>query len=328
MTPRRILGLQLKRLGDIILTTPAMQMLCDKFPEATVDLMVDAKLAGFSKYVDGCQVVPAPRSVGEYMNLVRGEYDTVLDFTGQDRCLMLAALTGAPRKVTFRKYFKKLGRNMFFHEAIKSSLRDNHVAEHLADLARAIGAEGSAGRPALRIHSEDWDSARAKLHSSGMPVHASTFILIHPGTARPEKFWSPEAWGKVIDFLASRSTMPVVLSASPDAVEGAHLSAVARAANAQVISMAGNLSLGEFLAVIDHAALLACVDSAPVHMADALNTPVFALYGPTDPRIWGPRITPHRWVTSPTVAPESTSMSLISDATVIAALAEFLDTLG
>jgi len=326
MNPRRILGLQLKRLGDIILTTPAMQMLCDTFPTASVDLMVDPKLAGFASYVSGCKVIPAPRSPGDYLNLSRAGYDVVLDFTGQDRCLILAALTGAARKLTFRKYHKKLGRSLCYRTAVKSSLRDNHVADHLADLSRELGATEKAGRPTLQANLQDWQTASAKLQAAGLPdAFASRYILLHPGTARPEKFWAPERWGKVIDFLTLRTGLPVVLSASPDIHERAHLDAVAQSSNAPTIQMTGTLSLGEFLALVEHATLLACVDSAPVHMADAFNTPVFALFGPTDPRIWGPRFASHCWVRGNPDALEAMSMSTITLEMVLAQLGDFLE---
>jgi ADP-heptose:LPS heptosyltransferase len=328
MKPRRILGLQLKRLGDIILTTPAMQMLCDTFPEASVDLMVDPKLAGFENYVSGCNVIPAPRGLGDYLNLSRAGYDVVLDFTGQDRCLIIAALTGAAHKLTFRKYHKKLGRSLCYKTAVKSSLRDNHITNHLADLSREVGTSGKAGRPTLRSTSQDWQSASSKLQAAGLPdAFASRYILLHPGTARPEKFWAAERWGKVIDFLTLQTGLPVVLSSSPDLQERAHLDAVVRTAAAPTIQMAGTLSLGEFLAVVAHATLLACVDSAPVHMADAFNTPVFALFGPTDPRIWGPRFAPHCWVRGNPDAQEAESMSTITLEMVLTQLGEFLESL-
>jgi len=326
MNPRRILGLQLKRLGDVILTTPAMQMLCDAFPEASVDLMVDPKLAGFAKYVRGCNIIPAPHSFSGYLSVARAEYDIVLDFTGQDRCLILAALAGRARKITFRKYHKKFGRSLCFHEAVKSSLRDNHIADHLADLARELGATGKTGRPTLQTTPEDWRSGLAKLRAAGLndPTNSGYFLL-HPGTARPEKFWSAERWGKVVDFITARTGLPAVLSASPDVNERIHLDAVAESASVPTVRMAGNLSIGEFLALVENASVLACVDSAPVHIADAFNTPTFALYGPTDPQIWGPRFTPHRWVQGPPATPESKSMSLISTDNVLQELSSFLD---
>lgn len=326
--PRRILGLQLKRLGDIILTTPAMAMLQDAFPEAEVDLMVDAKLAGFGHFVTGCRLISAPTGLLDYAKLARADYDVVMDFTGQDRCLAAAVISGARRKVTFRKYFKKPGRSFFFQEVVKSSLRNRHVTDHLADLSRQVGATGSVGRPPLRTLPEDKASAFQKLKAAGFPSSIETpYILLHPGTARPEKFWSAQSWGHVIDFITKRTGLRVVLTASPDRQEKEHLAAVAAATRSPTVQLSGTLNLGEFLAIIEGARMLACVDSAPVHMADALNTPLLALYGPTDPKEWGPRFSPCEIVHGSSNSEAIGSMSNISETTVISRLDDFLDRL-
>jgi ADP-heptose:LPS heptosyltransferase len=328
MKPPRILGLQLKRLGDVILTTPAMHMLQQTFPAAVVDLMVDRKLRNLAPYITGCNVIAAPQSPADYLRLFRANYDVVLDFTGQDRCLLLAALSRAQRKVTFRKYFKKPGRNLVFGEAVKSSLRDRHISDHLADLAIQAGGTAPAGPPTLRCLPADQISAHAKMTAAGFSsAMGSPYLLLHPGTARAEKSWTPCGWGKVIDYLSTRTGLPVLLTSSPDSVEKSHLAKVAAAAQSSTVQLAGNLSLGEFFAVIAGASLLAGVDSAPVHIAEAFNTPIFALYGPTNPAEWGPHFSPHEIIQSPRKLPESESMALIDEDYAIQQLGTFILTL-
>ncbi len=325
MKPPRILGLQLKRLGDVILTTPAMHLLQQRFPGAVVDLMVDRKLHNLAPYITGCNVIPAPQSPTDYLRLLRTGYDVVLDFTGQDRCMLLAAISRAKRKITFRKYFKKPGRHLVFGEVVKSSLRDRHISDHLADLALAAGATAPMGPPTLRCLPADQISAHAKMTAAGFPsAIGSPYLLLHPGTARTEKFWTHCGWGNVIDYLSTHTGLPILLTSSPDPAERSHLQAVASAAQSPTVQLAGNLSLGEFFAVIAGASLLACVDSAPVHMAEAFNTPIFALYGPTNPSEWGPRFSPHEIIQSPKSLPESESMALIDGNDVIQRLGSFI----
>jgi len=164
--------------------------------------------------------------------------------------------------------------------------------------------------------------------AAGFPsATGSPYLLLHPGTARTEKFWTPSGWGKVIDYLSVRTGLPVVLTSSPDRAEQSHLEKVADAALSPTVQLAGNLSLGEFFAVIAGASLLACVDSAPVHIADAFNTPVLALYGPTNSTEWGPRFSPHEIIQSPKKLPGSESMALIDENDVIQRLENFILTL-
>ena len=53
--------------------------------------------------------------------------------------------------------------------------------------------------------------------------------------------------------------------------------------------LAGTLDLQELAALIKLATVLLSVDTGPMHIAQGVNTPVVALFGPTDPVIWGPR---------------------------------------
>ncbi|MEO6053709.1 MAG: glycosyltransferase family 9 protein, partial [Chthoniobacterales bacterium] len=96
------------------------------------------------------------------------------------------------------------------------------------------------------------------------------------------------------------------------------------------VSLIGKLSLLGTAAVIQKAKLLCSVDSSPIHMAEALHTPVVALFGPMNPYVWMPRHTPSR-IIHPTVAhnefsPETPSakMSDISVEYVLRNISEIL----
>lgn len=93
---------------------------------------------------------------------------------------------------------------------------------------------------------------------------------------------------QLIDGLAS-SRLPVVLTAAQDEHERqmvAHIISLCR--GVKPVNLAGQLSLAQLAAVIDGARLFIGVDSAPMHMAAALNTPCVALFGPTKLQRWRP----------------------------------------
>jgi len=327
--PRRILGLQLKRLGDVILTLPAMQILRDAFPQAEVELLVDASLSGIGPFVESCRILPAPSSpVGLFRFFQEGR-DVVLDFSGQDRCLLLALLSRAPTKLTFRKFFKKPMRSWVFTGAVKSSLREQHVSKHLADLTLAVAEKGVCRAPLLRCGEQEVAGFFSKAAScdSGKALRAGQpYLLFHPGTAREEKFWSPEGWARVISFASEKTDIPVVLTSSSAPEEKAHLAAIVERLAFPVVLLAGNLSLGEFFAAIANASLLAGVDSAPLHLADAFGTPILALFGPTDPAIWGPQFSRRLVIRSPSGTNGQFPMHLLELEKVIRELDRFFET--
>lgn len=114
------------------------------------------------------------------------------------------------------------------------------------------------------------------------------YIIIQPTSRWLYKCWDDAKMAQLIDGLAS-SRLPVVLTAGPDKHEQemvAHIISLCR--GVKPVNLAGQLSLAQLAAVIDGARLFIGVDSAPMHMAAALNTPCVALFGPTKLQRWRP----------------------------------------
>ncbi|CAM9882712.1 unnamed protein product, partial [Phaeothamnion confervicola] len=81
----------------------------------------------------------------------------------------------------------------------------------------------------------------------------------------------------------------VVSKAAPDTAESARVAEILEHARAPVLNLAGKLSIKELVALIGRAKLSVCVDSMPMHVANAVGTPVVALFGPSGDVEWGPR---------------------------------------
>jgi ADP-heptose:LPS heptosyltransferase len=145
------------------------------------------------------------------------------------------------------------------------------------------------------------EEARRGADAALVDVH-EPFAVVHPGTARPEKYWLPERWAEVISALRREYSLTVVLTGSSAPDERAHLDAIQAALSEPCIDLSGKLSLLESAAVLERARLVCAVDSAPVHFADALGRPVVALFGPTNPFHWRPRRATARLVTAAGIA--------------------------
>ena len=88
---------------------------------------------------------------------------------------------------------------------------------------------------------------------------------------------------------SAETGLTIVMTSGPDKKELDMVSKIQDLThNPQVISVAGQLSLTQLAAMIDGAKLFIGVDSAPMHMAAALNTPCVALFGPTKMQHWRP----------------------------------------
>ncbi len=294
----KILILQLKRIGDLILTTPAIHCLREAFPEAHLTLVVDSSCESLLRAidVDECMVHHKDAGWGGLLgfgpnawmksDLTGFNGDYCLDFTGTDRSALMTFSSSCRRRLTGRRFQKKILRRFLYTDFVDSSVRDLHTADHYTDLLRPLGIKREGVPLELRIPEPVTSSTSALLASTGV---AAPYAVIHAGTARPEKYWRPERWSQVMDFLQAQYGLKIVLTGSSDPAEQAHLATMKKSFGAESFDLSGKTSLLELAAVIRGAKIFCGVDTAAMHLADAMGTPAVALFGPTNPYHWRPR---------------------------------------
>jgi ADP-heptose:LPS heptosyltransferase len=294
----KILLLQLKRIGDLILTTPAIRCLREEFPRARLALIVDSSCAGLldSIAVDEAWIY---KKGGGLQGLIgRGPNawlkhgllgfgaDWALDFSGTDRSTYLSTLSLSKRRVTFQRFRKKPLRKYLYTDFVRSSVSERHTADHYTDLLAPLGVQRENVSSDLRLSEQHVARVRALLANAGVP---EIYIVVHAGTARPEKYWLPERWAEVIGYLYDELGLISVLTGSEDLGEREHLARIRSALRCKHIDISGKTDLIGLAGIIKGARLLCGVDTAAVHLADAMNTPSLALFGPTNPFHWRPR---------------------------------------
>ena len=286
----RILCLQLKRIGDAILTAPALQAMREAWPQAHLTLVLHGPSGGLAPGFAAADEVlvyaPGRPNVALWSRVFTENWDRCYDFTGTDRSALLARLSRAAHVAGYRKMVgKRAWRADGYTHWCDAPVRDLHTVDfHLA--LTGLPAPEATG---LVIPAGLADGIR------GLPT--GEFIVVHPGTARAEKYWRPERWAEVI----TRLPLPVVLTGSSDRAEQAHLAAIRSALGSSetgLYDLSGRLSLLELASVIDRARLVLSVDSAAMHLAAMARRPQVALFGPTNPFHWRPRHPAARVVTA------------------------------
>ena len=285
-----ILALKLKRIGDLVLTTPALAVLKEMFPKAHLTLCLMENCEGLlpaMPYVDEALVFRAGSLNAKLLTrLATGRFDVCLDFTGNDRSAFFSLLSRAPRRITFGWVKRARFRPLVFNEFVDSSVRENHTVDHHLDLLRPLGIDLCEAPIRLDLPPEAGATADALLAQAGIN---GPFAVIHPGTARAEKYWVPSRWAAVIDHCQGALGLPCVVTGSPAPVEQEHLRAIRAGLRTPWHDFSGKLDLLGLAAIIRRAALLLSMDSAPVHLGAAFGTPQIALFGETNPFAWRPR---------------------------------------
>jgi ADP-heptose:LPS heptosyltransferase len=112
---------------------------------------------------------------------------------------------------------------------------------------------------------------------------------VYPGTNRPWASWGAGRFASAAGLLAARGRIALVADGrAVDAAATGMVTAAARAAGARTLDLAGRTDLAEAAAVMRAASVVLANDSGAAHLAVAVGTPVVAIFGPTDPRLfWG-----------------------------------------
>jgi len=187
--------------------------------------------------------------------------------------------------------------NSFTHFFPWAPGNTRHTVEIHLDALRRIGLQPGLeerrlvlepGTDALR-HVMEILAARG-LSSNG-------FIHLHPTSRWLFKCWAEDKVTALMHALQAQGHT-LVVSSAPDARELAMLECILRPLSRPVVNLGGQLTLKQLAALTAQAKLFIGVDSAPMHIAAAMQTPVLALFGPSGEKEWGPWMVPHRLITS------------------------------
>lgn len=287
MASPRILVIQLKRIGDLILTAPMIARLRAQRPAAHLSLAVCDAAGALAPCLPGIDEIfhfqRGQLNGGYWSRLLKGRpYEMVLDCDGTDRAALTAWLTGAPVRVTYAKHRKSFPQRRIFTHGCKALLKDHHTIDHLAALLDTVEIGGTT--PPLRLTVPASDLLAAE--GLGLPP---AYAVLHPGSARIEKFWVAERWARLIDHISETCGLPVVVTGGRWEVEKRHLAEIAQHSRIGFHNLAGKTSVPGMAAVVSRAALAVTVDTGALHLASSFQVPQVALFGPTNPFRWGPR---------------------------------------
>jgi predicted lipopolysaccharide heptosyltransferase III len=287
-----VLLIQLKRIGDLILTVPAIAAVRRSFPAANVSLIVAHGSRELLPAIPGVDRTFVARGrisdARHWFAVAKAKFDYCLDFSRTDRSAFLTLLSGARKRITYDTIRRQPIRQLSYNEFIPSPVRFVHTVDYHLALLAPLGVHDAS--PAIHLvlpRSADKRAAEAIAHNN-LGVN---FIIIHPGSARADKFWVARRWAEVIDRMCEEEVR-VVLSGGTSGIEQAHIAQIKSHLQHPVPDFSGELDLLTLAALIRRARLLATIDSAPMHLAAAFGTPQLALFGPTNPFHWRPRSTP------------------------------------
>lgn len=295
-----VLVTKLRHHGDVLLSSPVFAALKRHAPHLAIDALVYQDTAEMLTFHPAIRCVHTidrgwkrqgaiaqfQAEAGLVSKLRRARYDVIIHLTDHTRGLWLKWLSGARYGVARADVSKPLWRRSFSHLYALPRGTPRHTVELDLDALRRVGIYPAESERALVLIPGPAAEERVNQLMAVHRLQARQFIHVHATSRWMFKCWRVSELAKTIDALSPR--FPIVLTAAPAAREIAMIAEIKSALNVPVVDLAGQLSLKELAALIGQARLSLCVDSAPMHIAAAMQTPVVALFGPSSEIVWGP----------------------------------------
>ncbi len=314
----RILIIRLSAIGDVVRTLPALHVLRDAYPAARIDWAVEPKSAALVEghpALDEILVFDRAqglrRSAGAFTRFVaevrRRRYDTVIDFHGILKSGAIAGLSGARRRIGFSRPRSQECSSLFYTRRVKlPSMGLNRVEENLILCENLVTRPR---RPDMTIYvspevQEHVDAYFDSAFESGKHV-----VAVHAPVDRPEKQWPLLRFAELVDLLLADGRFEVVLTWGPGQLPVAE-DLRGRCRRKPLVGPEFP-DLKYYAWFIHRAALYVGGDTGPMHIASAMNTPVVAIFGGTDPTKHAPFRQPYRVLH---VGPDAENSTLLSAA--------------
>jgi heptosyltransferase-3 len=294
---KKALFLKTKHIGDSIILTSAISALPADFVVDVLCFKDSEPIFRMCPRVQNVFVVPRHlqglERIKEYFQIVKAmklrRYDLLAQFSDDWRGAFLSRLLGIENSVA---RFPKKRPNFWkksFKQLAKVTLTPRPAAEQDVDLIRKIGLYEEPVAPSYAVMPKEEDLKRI---SNALSVSKNNLILVHASARWKFKGISNATWAEVIDDLIGQG-YSVALSGS--AVDLDFNQNLINLCKKQPTLLKG-LSLYETAVVANLARLVISIDSMIIHLASAFRTPVVAIFGPTDERVWAPWKTPHEIV--------------------------------
>ncbi len=276
MNGQNILALQTAFLGDVILSTPLIRGLNRIFPDAAIDILTTPEtriVFEHNPYIREILVFDKKRSFKKFasftqlvMEIRKRNYDLGISIQSSVTSALLLYLSGIPQRLGFSRQ-KFLTLTVPHTPGLHKIQKILRLLEPLSSLTMDIQTE---------LYWTEREEQKSVNISSSLALAREPLIGMAPGSIWFTKRWPREYFIKLCEMLIQKGNRIVLIGGNDDQTL---CEAIANRTGA--ISVAGTLSVLESAALIQKLDLLITNDSAPLHIANAVQTDLIAIFGPT-----------------------------------------------
>ena len=300
---KNILIVDLLRIGDTVVTFPAIRAVRENLPDAHITLVAstdlrsiveDQELADDIVYFDCRKNGRNPFSIRRFAkSLPIQGYDLAIVLDTRLTSNLIAFWANAKRRIGYNYRHRgflltdKVKAPLYWNRPMREysdSIKVSHEVDSWLKLIEKAGFSVKERRPCIRESHESQKRCESFLKEHNV-LQADTLVCIHPGSNASYQ-WKSDRFAQVGDFIIEKLKAKVCISGGPDDAD--LIKEIENNMHAKPIVSNCGMTLGQYAELLRRANLLVSVDTCATHIASAVNTPVIALFGPGDPGIWRP----------------------------------------
>jgi len=293
----RILIFKLDHAGDVLLSIPAIRSIRNKLPLAYITLVVGPWAKGIVEgegYIDEIICYKAywqDRGINRSLNILdtlnliwtlrRGNYDIFFDLRGDLFAIMIAFLSGVPRRVGYGWE----GGGFLLTDEVETTTK-KHQAEILMDGARTIAIDANTPNIVISTSENDERYVHEIMAAEGWDESCPT-IGFHIGSGCPSKMWAVERYAELMERLVKHLEVQIVIIGGIDDLD--IVQRLESLLGFKPINVVGRTTFKQTAVVIKKCAVFIGNDSVAVHIAAAVSVPTIVIFSAAnDCRRWKP----------------------------------------
>lgn len=291
---RNILFVRTDRMGDVILTTPAIKAAREAYPKARLSILVSPSTQDLVIGNPCLDEVLVDHRCDDhkgvnFLKLVglirRKKFDCALILHTKRRTNLLCFLAGIPRRIGFKN--NKFGTLLTDPLEDKRHLGEKHEAEYCLDVLKPLGIKEKETELFVPIqkNAQEWLN---NLENKKQIQHADRLIAFHAGASDPSKCWPEKRFAEVINFLLNKTAGKIVLIGDRKTKDISQK--ICSLVSGPILDLTAQTTVGQLAALLKRCCLLVSNDSGPVHVASAFGTAVVSIFTRNQPGI-----NPERW---------------------------------
>jgi len=304
---RKVLIVKMWGLGSLVLASPLLEQIRARHPGARIDFVTlkenEAILDLYPQIerrwlpdLDAGILSFLLQTLGLLRGIRRERYDLLLDLEFFTRFTAIFSLLAGARR-THGYHAKGSGRGHLHDVQVPFNVYKHVTANFLALLrglpleqGLAFDPEAPDGLPPVALPARTWQRCHETLARDPAWQEGRATVVVNPnaGDMGLERRWPVEQVVSLLDALAERGDLNLVLSGSPG--ERAYVEGLAARLShpERVVNLAGRVGLHEFIALLERARVVVTNDSGPLHLAAAAGASTVALFGPETPVLYRP----------------------------------------